>query len=60
MKYLILIPFFFVMQDTVRIDTLQPVKFFFDERTTEEVAKDIDLKLDLLLKKLEIKKDTIR
>lgn len=49
------------IQDTTRVDTTQKeVKLFFEKRTTEQVAKDINLKLDALILKLESKKDTIQ
>lgn len=60
MKYLLIIPLIFCLQDTTRVDTLQPVKLFFEKRSTEQVAEDINLKLDLLILKLESKKDSIQ
>ena len=49
------------IQDTTRVDTTQKdVKLFFDQRSTEQVAKDINNKLDLLILKLEAKNDTIK
>ena len=50
------------VQDTTRVDTTQKdIKLFFDQRTNEQVAKDINLKLDALILKLEsVKKDTIQ
>ena len=47
------------MQDTTRVDTTQKeVKLFFEQRTHLQKAIDINTKLDLLILKLEIKKDT--
>ena len=51
------------VQDTVKVDTakFKQQKMFFEQRTTEQVAKDINLKLDALILKLEAtKKDTIQ
>ncbi len=60
MKILIIIPLLFCLQDTTRVDTIQkPVKLFFEQKTCEQRAEDINLKLDLLLVKLQQKNDTI-
>ncbi len=60
MKILIIIPLLFCLQDTTRVDTLKPVKLFFEQKTCEQRAEDINFKLDLLLVKLqEAKNDTI-
>lgn len=63
MKTLLLsIPLLFCcIQDTVKTDSTEiqkPVKLFFEERTTEQITKDINFKLDLLLAKLQEKKDS--
>lgn len=59
---LILIPLLLCcIQDTVKTDSTQvqkPVKLFFEQRTTEQITEDINLKLDLLLAKLQEKKDS--
>ena len=65
MKLLLIIPFLFCMQDTVKVDTIRytQMKMFFAQRTNEQRITDINFKLDLLIKKLEndtIKNDTIK
>lgn len=56
MKWLLIIPLLFCMQDSTRVQ--KPVKLFFDQQTVEQKAEDINLKLDLLLAKLQEKKDS--
>ena len=59
MRVLLLISILFCFQDTTRVDTTQKeVKLFFEQRTHLQKAIDINTKLDLLILKLEIKKDT--
>ena len=58
MKWL-LIPLLFCMQDSIKVDTVfKEQKLFFDQQTVEQKAEDINLKLDLLLAKLQQKKDS--
>lgn len=54
MKYLLIIPFLFCVQDTVKVQ--KPIKMFFDNRSTEQMALDINTKLDSLI--LFLQKDT--
>ena len=59
MKILLMIPILFCLQDTVKVDTTyKEVKLFFEQKTIEQRATDINLKLDQLILKLE--KDTIK
>jgi len=61
MKLFLIIPILFCLQDTVRVDTvLKEQKMFFEQKTVNEQAEDINIKLDELIKKLEAKKDTIQ
>ena len=57
---LISIPLLFCVPDSTKVDTIQkPIKMFFKQRSTEQITKDINFKLDLLLAKLQAKNDTI-
>ena len=59
MKALLLsIPLLFCVPDSTKVDTLKPVKLFFEQRSPEQITKDINIKLDLLLVKLQEKKDS--
>ena len=65
MKLLLIIPFLFCMQDTVKVDTIRytQMKMFFAQRTNEQRITDINFKLDLLIWKLQndtIKNDSIK
>jgi len=55
---LISIPLLFCVPDSTKVDTLKPVKLFFEQRSPEQITKDINLKLNLLLVKLQEKKDS--
>ncbi len=59
MKILIIIPLLFCLQDTTRVDTLKPIRLFFEQKTCEQRAEDINFKLDLLIAKLQEKQDSI-
>ncbi len=59
MKILIIISLLFCVPDSTKVQ--KPVKLFFEQKTCEQRAEDINVKLDLLLAKLkETKKDTIK
>ena len=60
MKLLLIIPFLFCMQDTVKVDTIKysEIKLFFAQRTNEQRITDINFKLDLLI--LRLQNDTIK
>lgn len=59
MKFLLLtIPIFFCLQDTTKVQ--KPVKLFFEQKTIEQRAEDINCKLDSLLLKLETMNDSIK
>ena len=65
MKLLLIIPFLFCMQDTVKVDTIRysEIKLFFAQRTNEQRITDINFKLDLLIWKLQndtIKNDSVK
>ena len=63
MKILLLsIPLLFCVQDSVRVDTIKftETKMFFEQRDTKQNAKDINIKLDSLLLKLEARNDSTK
>lgn len=56
---LISIPLLFCVPDSTKVDTIQkPIQLFFEQKTVEQRAEDINIKLDLLLVKLKEKKDS--
>jgi len=63
MKLILIILVLFCLQeppDTVRVDTLKKQKLFFAQKTIEQRAEDINIKLDSLLLRLEAKNDTTK
>jgi len=66
MKILFIISVLFCLQDSVKVDTTivdsthKEIKLFFEQKTNMQMAVDINTKLDLLILKLEAKKDTIQ
>lgn len=59
MKILLAISILFCLQDTTRVDTLKPIKLFFEKSNIEQRAEDINIKLDSLLIRLQTKNDTL-
>lgn len=63
---LIILPLLFCVPDTTKVDTVRidttqrPMRLFFQERSNEQVAYDINLKLDLLISRLELMNDSTK
>jgi len=56
---LISIPLLFCVPDSTKVDTThKDLKLFFEQKSVEQRAEDIDKKLDLLLVRLQEKKDS--
>jgi len=57
-KLLLTIPILFCLQDTTKVQ--KPMKLFFEQKTIEQRAEDINCKLDSLLLKLEAINDSTK
>lgn len=64
MNKLLIIPFLFILADqpdSTKVDTAQkPMKLFFEQRTNEQRAEDINIKLDSILVKLQAMNDSTK
>ena len=55
---IISIPILFCLQDTTKVQ--KPMRLFFNQKTIEQRAEDINCKLDSLLLKLEAMNDSTK
>lgn len=63
MKTILIILLLFCVQVPEKLDSTKvqtPVKMFFEQRDTQQITKDINYKLDLLLVKLEAMNDSTK
>jgi len=65
MKVLLIILVLFCLQDlpksdTTKVNSLKRQKLFFEQKTIEQRAEDINVKLDSLLLRLEARNDTTK
>ena len=63
MKTILIILLLFCVQVPEKADSTKvqkPVKMFFEQRDTQQITKDINYKLDLLLVKLEAMNDSTK